>query len=313
MVDLVAETYRTKMKELISDVEKTGLANGSFKVFTRHNNTIYLEIVATTMQYESSDWGMVCFFCRDITPRKRLEEELIQSERLAVMGQMVAGLAHEINNPLGIILANTEEILTEEPNPNDARESLRAIERNAVRAAKIIENLLSFTRPGFSIKSQVDAVELVEEAIFFLRQTLKQANVQVITKFEKPSIMINADENQFQQLVINLMLNSIEAMSESGQIEVELKIDSSHASPTLVMNLTDDGIGIPEEEINKVFNPFFSARKHQGFGLGLFICKGIVEKHKGTIEAISREGSGTKIRVILPVEQKKGPTEVNHG
>ena len=275
-----------------------------FKIHTKTNTTTYLEISAQTIQHEAIDWEMACFFCRDITQRKRLEEELIQSERMAVMGQMVAGLAHEINNPLGIILANTEEILYSNAALNEDRECLQAIERNAERAAEIIEKLLSFTRPGCSKKTFVDATQLVEEAIFFLRQKLKQNNIRIETDYETTPLMIYADENQFQQIVINFMLNSIEAMPDGGTLNASLTTNSKEEGRYLVILIKDNGPGIPNAELNKIFNPFFTARKRKGFGLGLFISKGIVENHHGSISAVSREGEGTTIRVELPLNQE---------
>jgi PAS domain S-box-containing protein len=310
MTDLVDEAYRSNMNDFILQVFENGEANEIFKVHDKKGLEIYLEVVARIFQYDIDDRQMACFICRDITHRKRLEEELIQTERMAVMGHMAAGLAHEINNPLGIILANTEEVLYGGNELQSGKACLKAIERNAERAAKIIENLLSFTRPGTSKKVQADAIPLIEEAIFFLRQKLKKANIRVETNYETPRLMCYVDENQFQQMVINLMLNSIEAMPDGGMLTTSLKTDLNREESMLVLTIEDNGPGIPEKELSKVFNPFFTARKRKGFGLGLFITKGIVENHRGTISAVSRDGAGTTMRVELPIEPK-GETATN--
>jgi PAS domain S-box-containing protein len=302
MVDLVTDANAKEMRQFISNVFKESRAQGIFEVKTMKGVSIYLEIMASKIEHEAGGNIMACFFCRDITPRKRLEDELIQTERMAVMGKMAAGLAHEINNPLGIILANTEEVLNGDTDKEDIVASMKAIERNAMRAAKIIENLLSFTKPGDIKMSQVDAVQLIEESIFFLRQKLKKVGITIETQFEKSPFIINADENQFQQLVINLMLNSIEAMPLGGTLNVGLATVINELGPSMALTVKDDGAGIPPEELSSIFNPFFTARKRKGFGLGLFISKRIVENHNGSITvADSKLGEGTTIRVELPL------------
>ena len=315
MADMVDKTYRPEMRRLVEDVFEKGTAAGFFKTTGRDGAPLYLEVVARTIQHEMDDRKMACFFSRDISPRKKLEEELIKTERLAVMGQMAAGVAHEINNPLGIILANAEGILygacSQEGGSKECRHAIEAIERNAMRAGKIIEDLLSFTKPGISKKKLVDVIQLVEEGIFFLRQNMKKSNVQVSRQYEKAPLLFYCDENQFLQLVINLMLNGIEAMPKGGTLTIDLRTEARGFQKTeaggfrkedamLIFTVKDNGFGIPAEELSKIFDPFFTARKRKGFGLGLFISKGIVENHHGSIAVISPKGEGTTFQIRLP-------------
>ncbi len=151
-----------------------------------------------------------------MTERKRLEAELMQSERLAIMGEMAAGIAHEINNPLGIILANTEELIQEIDGRGAIRESLQTIERNAIRAGKVIDDLLTFTRPNPPSKVRIDLIALIEESLSFCKQQLRQKGIQVERQFSGEAVFFEGDDNQIQQLMVNLILNSIQAISEKG-------------------------------------------------------------------------------------------------
>jgi len=218
------------------------------------------------------------------------------------MGQMAAGIAHEINNPLGIILSNAQDVLNYGQNTKESSESLKSIERNALRAAKIIEGLLSFTRPTLQVIEPIDLVQLIDETLLFFKQRLRQKNIRIEKSYPDDLMRLCGDKKMIQQLLVKLILNAIHAIKNGGVIMIGINISGDAVDKKLVLQVEDNGIGIPQEDIKKIFDPFFTSRKEDGFGLGLFISKIIVEKHHGNLSASSNIGKGTIMRAEFPIE-----------
>lgn len=299
--DIVPPEQSDDMGVFILDVFREGFRNKEFDFQAKDGTWTPVEMIATTISSTEDGALMACCFSRDITGRKRLEEELIESERLAIMGQMAAGLAHEINNPLGIILANAEDVLANDLDSEDNRESLKTIERNAIRAGKIIEDLLSFTGPSSPARRPTDLLQLIDESLPFLKQKLNNKKINVKKVYPEGQVIIHGDENQIQQLIINLVLNAVQAMSENGTLTIRTQLKENGNGRMVLLDVEDTGVGVPEGDLSKIFNPFFTSRKEKGFGLGLFISRVIVEKHRGKIYARQKADQGTIIRVELPV------------
>jgi PAS domain S-box-containing protein len=298
LVDIAASEQRESLMCFVTSVFATGRGTAEFTFLSKDGERMEVEMTATMFIDPQSADSLACCFSRDVSERKRLEEELMQSERLAIMGQMTAGIAHEINNPLGIILANTEELL--HICQGETRENLEAIERNALRAAKFIDDLLTFTRPTPTEKVSFDLVESVEEALLLCKQQLRQKGIEVRKEYLNEQIWLEGDSNQIQQVVVNLLLNSIQAIEEKGIISILLGKNGSNGTEQIELQIADTGRGIHEKDLPKIFDLFFTARKNKGFGLGLFICKRIVDKHNGTITVQSTLGRGTVIGIHLP-------------
>ncbi|MBW1999947.1 MAG: transporter substrate-binding domain-containing protein, partial [Deltaproteobacteria bacterium] len=290
--DLIAPEQQEAATSFVEGVFDRGFNNGEFVFQGKGGKKLHVEMVATIVTGFDGDDAMACCFSRDLTERKRLEEDLIQSDRLAVMGQMSAGIAHEINNPLGIILSNADYVLHNELDPKSIKESLQSIERNAIRAGKIIEDLLSFTRPSPPEKVPVDLRELIEESMLFLKQKIKQKRIILRKELPRERVIIPGDENLIQQVLINLVLNSVQATQEGGTITIRLKVKGTRADRGVVLEVQDNGCGIAEQDLSRIFDPFFTSRKEKGFGLGLFTSRIIVEKHHGTLRAESKLGKG---------------------
>ncbi len=297
--DIVPPENRWEMESFIRTVFETGGGVREFSLLTKQGKKIEVEMSAAIIKGVDSD--LACCFSRDITERKRLEEELIQSERLAIMGEMAAGIAHEINNPLGIILANTEELLQLQLCQESAKEGLEAIERNAVRAGKFIDDLLTFTRPRPPAHAPIDLSSLVEESLSLCKQQLRQKGIRVEKAFPAEPVMFEGDDNQMQQVFVNLILNSIQAISDKGTIRIQVSRERQNGSQNVCLRIADTGMGIPEKDLPKIFNPFYTARKNKGFGLGLSISKRIIEKHNGSVRVESKMGEGTTIFIDLPL------------
>lgn len=304
--DLVIPDHHNEMEDLLDTVFAHGFAQGESVFLGKGDSLIHVETIATMVKETDRGQPLACCFTRDITERRRLEEELMQSEKLATMGQVAAGLAHEINNPLGILLVNAQEALTGWLDPDTLRKSLEVIERNALRAGKIVEDLLSYTRPSGYDPVAVDLDAVVEEAIFMLRPSLKRKHISVEKHICATSLRFCGDLNQIEQLLINLILNSIEAVSDHGAIKISTGVEMMNDTQRITIEVEDDGVGIAEEDLPKIFDPFFSASKKKGFGLGLSIAKRIVEKHGGVIIAHSRKGCGTSMKMIFPVAHNGG-------
>lgn len=300
--DIVVSEKRPEVGSFIDSVFQEGFAKHEFIFEGKTGNAINVEMIATTVKGSGGAENLACCFSRDITERRRLEDELIQSERLAIMGHMAAGIAHEINNPLGIILANTEDALYDGLDAQGIQDCLNSIERNAVRAGKIIENLLSFTRPSPFARVPIDLGQLIDESLSFLKQHFKRKEIRVERHDAEEPMTFLGDDNQIQQLLINLILNSIEAIEQQGTIKVSTALRENNSKKVIHLEIEDTGMGIPENQLPQIFDPFFTAGKKKGFGLGLFISKRIVEKHNGTIIASSQEGHGTVMVVELPVQ-----------
>lgn len=295
--DLVSPEEVDKVTVFLDKVLKTNYSKDEFNLLVKGGESIRVEMIATIVKWNSNGESLVCTFSRDLTERIHLEENLIHAERLAVIGQMAAGIAHEINNPLGIILTNIGVLTKHKLNEEDFNGSLNSIERNALRAAKIIEDLLSFTRPSPMKKASFNLILLIDESLLFLKQKIKNKDIKIEKLYSSSSLNFCGDERMIQQLLINLLINAIQAVRDKGKITLVTELNNNMIS----IEIKDNGVGIPKDDIPKICNPFFTSQKKGGFGLGLFISKIIVEKHNGNIFFKSDLHKGTIVTIELPL------------
>jgi PAS domain S-box-containing protein len=232
---------------------------------------------------------------------KELEEQLIASGRLVSLGEITASMAHEFNNPLGIVMGFAEDLLSEKDPSSPDYQPLKIIHAETKRCEKIIRDLLQFARPRAAEFEPTDVRSLIVGTIELVGNHLYKQKIEADTRIEDGLPEIHADRQQLEQVLVNLFLNAIDAMPEGGKLTVEGKLDSSGQ---VVISVCDTGYGIGAEDLGKIFQPFFSARKQRGMGLGLSICDRIIRHHGGSIEAESRPHQGTTFRIYLPVEQK---------
>jgi PAS domain S-box-containing protein len=230
----------------------------------------------------------------DITDRVGLERAARQAEKLAALGTLAAGLAHELNNPIGIISSRAELMLLEteaDPLPPDVAEDLRVIHRHAQRVAKIAQGLLSFARHSAGERGRVDLNQVVDETLLLAEKMIVKDGVTLRRALTPGLLPIWGDANALQQVVMNLVTNARDAVKGGGEISVET---SAVAEPPGGVRLIvrDSGPGIPPEILPKIFDPFFTT-KAEGTGLGLSISYGIVREHQGTVDVQSAPGRGT--------------------
>ncbi len=253
---------------------------------------------------------------RDITERKEAErqlketqKQLVQAEKMAALGRFASGTAHEIKNPLGIILGGVEllerKISSEE---TIIEESFERIKQTIFRADKIVKALLRFSKPSQLTKERVALSELVEEALKLIKYKSEFANIDIQEDFSDENIGIKVDVNQMEQVLFNIFQNSAEAMPNGGVIKITtdrtLESGDDAQQPYGVIKIMDTGAGISEEDIGKIFEPFFTTKRESGgTGLGMPLVKTIIEDHGGEIEINSEIDKGTTVTIILPINQ----------
>jgi two-component system NtrC family sensor kinase len=244
---------------------------------------------------------------RDVTDLKRLEEQLIQAEKLAAMGQMLAGVAHELNNPLTAILGVTE-LLREREGADDAtKRQLDLTHRQARRAARIVQNLLEFSRPASPHKKALDVNGLLERTLQLHEHSLRRNNIEVEYRPQLGLPGVIGDANQLIQVFLNLVTNAEQAIREvrdSGRIQIRLASNAKR----LTITVQDDGVGIRPEALPRIFDPFYTTKRPGGgTGLGLSICMSIIREHGGNIEAESLPAGGSAFTVYLPIAVANSP------
>ena len=230
----------------------------------------------------------------DITERRGLEKAARQSEKLAALGTLAAGLAHELNNPIGIISTRAELVLLDaEPRalPEDLVEDLRVIHRHAQRVSRIAQGLLSFSRSSSGQPGRVDLNRVVDETLLLVDKTIVKAGVELRRALAPGLPPIWGDANALQQVVVNLLSNARDAVKGAGEISIETRAAPGPPGGVQLV-VSDSGPGIPPEVLPKIFDPFFTT-KAEGTGLGLSISYGIVRDHRGTVDVRSAPGEGT--------------------
>jgi two-component system NtrC family sensor kinase len=237
-------------------------------------------------------------FNRMVEELEQTQDELLQKEKLASMGQLAAGVAHEINNPLGTILLFSDMMYKEADEDDPRRDDLKMIINETTRCKSIVADLLNFSRQQNVMAQETNIHDLLEQVMDGLSVQPAFQDVKFVRHFGSGVPVIQADPNQLQQVFINLFNNAAEAMDAEGTISIT---SSSLDHNWVEIKISDNGIGIPPENLNKVFSPFFTTKTPgKGTGLGLSITYGIIKMHRGQISVQSQEGNGTTFTITLP-------------
>jgi signal transduction histidine kinase len=241
---------------------------------------------------------------QDVTEQKRLERELLHSERLASMGEIAAGLAHEINNPIGVILGLVQNILVEIDENHPYYNDLKIVESEIFRTNKVIKSLLEFAREPKPVIKEVNIIEVCRSSLNFLDYLFQEKGLIINFRPGTNIPKINGDQDQLKQVIVNILLNSLYATPEGGTLSLTVeteKMAGERGLNYLRIEISDTGAGISEEDLPHIFNPFFTTKGKKGSGLGLSICKRIIEGHGGTINIQSEVNKGTKCLIRLPI------------
>jgi signal transduction histidine kinase len=238
----------------------------------------------------------------DVTTRKKLETMVLQSEKMSSVGQLAAGVAHEINNPLGVILGFAQVAAKRVQEGDSLAIPLKSIEREALRCRELVQNLLIFSRSsGVDHREAVDIGKAAKEALVLVMAESKFRNVEMDWRLAADVPSISANKNQIQQVLVNLCNNAIDAMPNGGRLTVETAVLNKDGAGGVMMTVSDTGIGIPPSVQSRIFEPFFTTKEvGKGTGLGLSMVFEIVQKHRGTIDVKSEVGEGTRFSIFLP-------------
>ncbi|MGH7579489.1 MAG: ATP-binding protein, partial [Gemmatimonadales bacterium] len=253
----------------------------------------------------AADAGTVVLLVEDVTEQRILEAQLIQNDKMASIGQLVSGVAHELNNPLTSIAGLTELLLERAPNPDFPHEHLRVIHDQAERAGRIVRNLLTFARKGVAEKAAVDLNDVAARTSLLIVYELQLHGIELESELSAEPVVVLGDRYELQQVLLNLVNNAVHAVSqlEAGRprrIRLETKVQSG----TAVLRVCDSGPGVPAHLVSYLFTPFFTTKAPgEGTGLGLSLSYGLVKAHGGILSYEDRPEGGAEFRINLPAYQ----------
>jgi len=265
----------------------------------REGSVLPVEIKVTFLQDPDGNAIGILGVTRDVTERKKMEEQLRQSQLLASLGKMTAGIAHEVNNPLGSILLYSE-LLMKSNLPHQTKKDLRVIHDEAKRAAKVMTDLLTYSL-GVSNKTERSELHRIINKVLDMRlYAEKVQNISVSKNLLDSPVYVQGDPSQLAQVFMNIILNAEESLSEvnGGNIIIATEVDGEWVK----ILIADDGTSIPEENLSQIFYPFFTTKKiGEGTGLGLSICYGIITSHGGLIRSENNDMGGATLIIELPL------------
>jgi two-component system, NtrC family, sensor kinase len=259
------------------------------------DHTTWISANFMPLKNEEGTVNAVLCIARDITESKNLERHLVNAEKLASLGTLAAGVAHEVNNPLGVILGFCDLLLRKADKESQAYDDLKTIERQGLHCKQVVENLLSFARLGEGGSEYADVNHGIEDIVKVVRHTLDMHGIELSLSLAEDLPLVVGDSRQLQQVFMNLINNSAAAMTSGGTLRISTGLERS--TRKAVIRIEDDGIGIKPEHMDHIFEPFFTTKSEgQGTGLGLFVSYGIIAKYGGTIDCASNDSASLKPR-----------------
>ena len=261
-----------------------------------------VEVSVHAIAGEDGEPALLLALIEDVAEERRLQQQLVQSGKLAAIGELAAGVAHEINNPLFAILGLTEFLLKEAETGSKARERLELIQETGLEIKEIVRALLDFARENAEERHTVDLGDVVRSTVELVRRTNAHKGVELVDVYDRAEATIVASPNQLKQLFLNLIANARQAMPEGGTIHLQVRREHGWATA----RVSDDGPGIPPELQQRIFEPFFTTRRATGgTGLGLSVSLGIAESHGGTLTVTSAPGEGSAFTLRLPLAEEE--------
>lgn len=267
---------------------------------------VVLDITYYPVFNEDGNLTAVIHHMKDISEKTKMEAQLVQSAKLAAIGEMAAGVAHELNNPMTVMIGTAQLLLRETGEESRESELLKDIVNCGLRCKKIIQNLLAFSRQYEYHLAPTDLNQDINIALQLFQHQINLNNINIQRNLYPDLPKIVANGHQIQQVLINLLLNArdaLEAREENRLVHVFSSLRENGGKKWAVITVADNGVGISPENITKVFNPFYTSKEtSKGTGLGLSVSLGIAEAHGGTIEVKSKPGEGSSFSLVLPVE-----------
>ena len=241
---------------------------------------------------------------KDIEQRRLAEEQIAQADKLASIGQLSAGIAHEINNPLGIILGYTQLLLRQEDRQTENYQDLKTIEKHVRNCKTIVEDLLNFARTSSPKENPIQIDEALDEVVNFVQQHAALDHVKIKKNYDASVPRMMLDEKKIKQVFMNLIMNARHAIGHHGTLSLSTDYQSDDSQ--VIIRISDTGYGIEKKNLSRIFDPFFTTKPTgEGTGLGLSVSYGIIKNHNGDISVESRVGKGTTFTIRLPVVNPK--------
>jgi signal transduction histidine kinase len=260
-----------------------------------------VEVSARFVDYEGQK--LIQAIARDVSEQHALTDKLVQADKLVLLGQLSAGIAHEIRNPLAAVNLNLQVLKRKIPEETQEFEHVATALQGVERISKIVEVTLNFSKPAIPDIHGVNLNSIVPTTLELVSTVLRRKEIQVEQKLDEKLPIVSADAKQIQQVLINLVTNAADAIKSKGKIIIKSykeRIPGRSGGEYAVISISDNGIGIVPEDLSKIFNPFFT-RKAEGTGLGLPITQRILHQHNGVIDVESAVGLGTTFYIKLPI------------
>jgi PAS domain S-box-containing protein len=298
--ELFAPEHQLAVKETFENCENLEqMKQTEWNLATEDGRRIPVSWVCSKMKNETGKVEGIVAVGRDLTERRKLEAQILQSQKMAALGVMAGGIAHEIRNPLAVSSAAAQFLMAPNIPPEFLKECADKIHTGICRASSIIGNLLRFARSAEPKDIEpVDLIAVIKDALMLVANEARFQQVNVVLRIPESPIMALGNACLLQQMVMNLILNSCKAMPKGGALEILLERNGDEA----LLRIRDTGCGIPENQLDNIFDPFYTTNQvGEGTGLGLCLCYSIVKQHFGAIEVESAEGEGTTFAVRLPL------------
>ncbi len=269
--------------------------------FLRRDKELILVLITGSLDYGAFGCEPTYhFIIKNVNEKRQMERQIAQADKLAALGELSAGVAHEINNPLGIILGYTQILLKQK---SDFHDDLKIIEKHVQNCKTVVSDLLSFSRKGSTKMTIIDINKVTESVVNFLSNHSDFRNIEMALNFHNANrINIVGNEQELAQVIINLIINACHAVDKKGKIDITTQKTENNKALIIVK---DNGKGISKKNLSKIFDPFFTTKPvGQGTGLGLSVGYGIIKRHHGDIHVKTREGTGTIFTISLPAHKE---------
>jgi PAS domain S-box-containing protein len=292
--DLAGEVGARAASEHVSGIYR-------FHLNTRGNRHLVINAsIAPLLSKNGARLGRLVLL-DDITQRVRLEDQMVQTEKLTSLGLLAAGVAHEVNTPLAVISNYIQMLAKQIPVDDPRQKTIERIVKQTFRASEIVNNLLNFSRTGGAAPVEVDLNSVLEETLTLVQHPFKTAQVNVVRNYAEKLPPVLGSTTRLQQVFLNLFMNARDAMPSGGMLEVRTGAHNG----SVEIEVSDTGAGIPPEHIHRIFDPFFTTKATgRGTGLGLSVSYGIIKEHAGKVDVRSTPGKGTSFRLEFPVARK---------
>lgn len=298
------------LKELAQAVEHNRPYETAFRFL--HKDGTIRKVLSRWIPIQGADGQTVMYqgFNVDITAWDQMQARLGRAERLATLGQMAAGIAHEIRNPL-VGIGSTAALLLEEVEATDPRRpELEIILNETKRLDRIVNQIIDYAKPRAFAPASFTVEDVLDETLALLNGALARKHIKVERTTHPNLSRLEADRDQVKQVLLNVVQNAVEALEEDGTLRVAAFDHVRKQEPGMMLKVSDTGAGIAPEDLPHIFEPFFTTGKHRGTGLGLAICHNIIEAHHGKIRVRSQQGIGTEVRIWLPLRQQRQLVEL---